>query len=1811
MLNAKLIIQNRDHKMKTNIIRVIYFSTLLFIISCGSQNTVKVISFDPVGEVKSLTTFSVEFTDELAPTDTLNLWLDDEFIQFEPKIVGKFKWTSPTTLMFSPDIPLQPIQSYTARITNKVLFNKKVELDQDSYQFNTSKFSATKAEFFWAHIPNEKFKVNVKANLFFNYDVNPGMLKDFLKIEREGTEIKDFQIASEEASNIIAISIGNIEQSNEDQEYTITVKRGLLSVAGKEATVEDKEFDYELPPITQLAIYGVTAGFDGLKGWIEVSTSQMVDEKRIREFVNVDKMKNAAFFVAENTFRIEGDIDVTQSVNLKIKKGLPGLYGGELENEYEQEVSFVNLNSSISFADKSGKYLMLTGQRNLMVNAVNVPGVDIEVSHVFKNNIIHFLNQYGNYYQGEEDYYYDSYYDDQQMEKYGRSILRQSINISNKTNWLEKFTVNLDQIYTRKLKGVFVAQVRSTEERWVYGSKLVALTDLGIIAKRSESELLVFVNSISSATPVEGVEISLISSNNQTLLSGKTNSDGVVKFQAIEDNLKDFTPRVITAEKGDDFNYIDLHETMIETSRFDVGGQTTFSSGLKTFLYGDRNLYRPGELINITGIVRDDDTKPVKEVPVIIKVISPTGKIFDEYKKNLNKEGSFEINFSIPGYAITGEYRAEVYTGSGSLIGTYSFSVEDFVPDKIRVKLENEKKIASIGETVKIGVDAEYLFGAKASGLRYEVSIQLKHRSFVSTKYPSFDFANSNMQNSNLQATFVDGKLDDKGKAEISYTVPSTLVSSGKVAVYAFVSVFDLSGRTVNRMTTFDVFPQKYYIGIKSPGYYFSTNDNINFKLIALDKNENTATGFNAIVKLIRLDWQTVLKKDNSNRFYYASEKKEVNVWEKDVDLSGGEKNIPVLLTQSGEYELRVYRKGETSYQRKEFYAYGWGSSTASSFEVNKEGRVEIVLDKQSYEPGESAKILFTAPFAGRMLITFERNGVYEYKYVEVKERSTELVIPIKEKFIPNVYVTATLFKKHTVQTSTPFFVGHGYASLKVEKKNLRLPITIEAPQKIKPNTKTEVTVTAGAESDIYVTLAAVDEGILQIKNYLTPDPYGFMYAKRALGVTSYDLYKLLLPEIMAIKSSPGGDQLAAQLQKRSNPITTKRYNLISIWSGIRKTDASGRVKIPLNIPQFNGEVRLMAIAYSQNRFGSAESKMKVADDLIAEPQIPRFLAPNDSLVMPVTLINTTNKAGTVNVSVNVEGPIKVVSSKSQSATIPANSTFVVNFALSTWNELGVGKILLETSGFAKIKDAFNIAVRPVSPFATESNAGSIKGGQEIKVDIPNNYVSGTKSTQLIISKIPAIQFAKHLKYLVGYPHGCVEQTVSKLFPQLYFEDLAKLVAPQYFKTNNPVYFVKEGIKKLESMQLYDGSLSYWSGSDESNWWGSVYAAHFLVEAKKTGFNVSESMLSKLLNYISKKAREKGTFDYYTYYNNSRSVTKVSYKEIPYSLYILALAGKGDISTMNYYKTRPELLSNDCKYLLAGSYALMDKWDSYYETLPSNYKAEKNGRSSGGSFDSEARANALMLNVLLEVEPNNKQIPYIIKHLSQMMNQIYTTQERAFTFVGLGKAARIAAMSDVKIDVVADGKVIGTTDGKDITLKIDNSYKSLVLKSQGHGEIFYFLNTEGVSTGNLKESDSRMSVRRKYIDFRTGNQITNGKFSQGQLIVCEITLSGKDNSAYNVAITDLIPSGFEIENPRLSTSAELQSYKSTMNIQYMDIRDDRLILFTNLPWNKPQVFYYMLRVVNKGRFNLPVINAEAMYDPEFNSTNGRGTVRVY
>jgi len=613
--------------MRSLLINLFIFFLILFLISCGPSNTVKVESFIPAGEVQNLTNFTIEFSEDLAPADVQDKWLDEDFVTFTPAIQGKFKWTSPSTLVFSPDSPLDPMQAYKAMINKNVLFNTTFSPDFEEYSFHTPYFDVTKVDFFWTNVPYQNYKLSVQANIYFNYAVDPKSLKEFLEIKRAGAIITDFQIVSEQTADVIAINFGEVEQTDKEQLFSVTVNEKFISALGKDGLKESRTFELKLPPITQLAITNVTAGFDGANGWIEVATTQTVDDKRLKDFITTEPSKKLNFSVSGNVLRIETDLGNVQTVELKIKKGLPGLYGGKLEFDYEQEVSMVNVDPSINFADKKGKYLMLGGEENLKVNAVNINEVEIEVSQVFKNNILHFLNQYGYYYYYDEYYY--GYNPEYYVGDYGESIYDEKLKLQEGQNWLKSFTVNLNKALGKKYKGIFTVSVRSEEERWRSDSKVVAISDLGIISKIAEDQIYVFVNSISGAEPVAGAEVSIISTNNQTLLTASTNGEGVAVFSAVKKSIEGFFPRLVVVEKDEDFNYIDLRETIVETSRFDVGGLTQYAADFNVFLYSPRNIYRPGEAVNLSAIVRNDKIKVVKDVPLITKIITPTGKVFE------------------------------------------------------------------------------------------------------------------------------------------------------------------------------------------------------------------------------------------------------------------------------------------------------------------------------------------------------------------------------------------------------------------------------------------------------------------------------------------------------------------------------------------------------------------------------------------------------------------------------------------------------------------------------------------------------------------------------------------------------------------------------------------------------------------------------------------------------------------------------------------------------------------------------------------------------------------------------------------------------------------------------------------------------------------------------------------------------------------------------------------------------------------------------------------------------------------------------
>jgi uncharacterized protein YfaS (alpha-2-macroglobulin family) len=933
----------------------------------------------------------------------------------------------------------------------------------------------------------------------------------------------------------------------------------------------------------------------------------------------------------------------------------------------------------------------------------------------------------------------------------------------------------------------------------------------------------------------------------------------------------------------------------------------------------------------------------------------------------------------------------------------------------------------------------------------------------------------------------------------------------------------------------------------------------------------------------------------------------------------------------SGEYEIRIARPGALSYVAQRFYAYGYGDTQANSFEVNNEGEVTIEADKAKYEPGETANLLLKTPFAGRVLVTVERGSVLDHFYVTTDQKSAQVKILIKAEHVPNVYVTATAIRAIS-DNRLPLTVARGFVPLTVEKPGARLAVAIAAPAASRSQTFQTVEITTAPRAQ--VTLAVVDEGILQIKNYQTPDPYGYFYQKRALEVAAFDVYPFLLPELGT--SSSGGD--AADLARRTNPVPNRRVKLVAKWSGVLTADGDGKVRYRVRVPQFSGALRIMAVAYKGDAFGNAEHTMKVADPVVVSTALPRFMSPGDSIDVPVTLTNTTKQAinGTVGILLGNKGQLfngllQVVHnepnsdkstpiSDAKAAQLQPGTEKRVVFRLFANSQIGNApiKVYFE-AGKETFTETIDLPVRPAAPFEKRTGSGVLAGGASLPLNLKTDFLPASLTSRLVVSRSPLTEFSKDLRYLLQYPYGCLEQTVSAAFPQLYYADLAatlqqKTGAAAKNQRYNPNYHVQEAIRKIEAMQLYNGSLSYWPGGDYENWWATAYAAHFLQEAQRAGFAVNKSVLDKTLRYLQfrLKKRETEPYQYFDANNLAREKTIAS-KEIAYSLYVLALAGRQDAVALNYYRANRQLLAQDSKFLLACTHALLGNQRQFRALLPTKFGGETAAhRALDGSFYSPIRDEGLVLNALLETDPNNPQVLELARQLSRQLRNAgwLSTQERAFALLALGKIAKRDAKSTATATVSANGKTLGSFTGKDITIN-NVANRSLNLRAAGSGNLYYFWEAEGVSaSGRVLEEDSYLKVRREFLN-RAGQPLGTPTFRQNDLVVVRITIEAGDaaGTVKNVAITDLLPAGLEIENSRIGAVRELDWAKDAAQPDYLDVRDDRINFFTTAT-SKPKEFYYLARAVSKGTFKLGPVSADAMYNAEYHSYNGAGTVQV-
>ncbi|HEY0678655.1 MAG TPA: MG2 domain-containing protein, partial [Chitinophagaceae bacterium] len=877
------------------------------LLSCN-RNIVSLDYTNAKDEVPQLGNLVFRFDKALVKDSLLNRWDSTEYISFEPKIPGRFRWESPSELVFSPSRPLLPATSYKAKLKSDIIEHSKYSSIEkaDQLSFRTPDLKLENSNITWM-LPDEQSKTAVpQIDLYFNYPVDAEALKDKLTIEVEGKPVQYSPVTVSDNAKM-SFRVTGLSVQDKDYETMIKIGKGLVPKGGANGTPEAIESKSGIPSPFVILINDVQSEHDGSSGTIYVKTSQQVLADNLKSYV---KFNPAIKFTVEPTddgFMIDSEnFDVENSYELTLTKGLRGRIGGVLREEHYNQVAFGKLEPSLGFTNSKSVYLSSQGARNIEMKILNVPKVKVLVSKIYESNLM-AVQRYG-YNPREsggydEDYYYERGSGDATM---GDIIYEQEIDTRSlpKRGASRIFNFNI----TDKLsdfKGIYHIRVRSTDDYWVSDSRFISLSDIGLIAKQGRDKILVFTNSIKSARALNNVNVTVYGGNNQVLGMGSSNADGVAEIEYARKEFAGFRPAMIIAKTADDFTYLPFSSTAVNTSRFEVEGKRINSTGLDAFIYGERDIYRPGERVNFSVIIRDLQWKSPGEMPVKLKFLLPNGKELKAFRKNLNAQGSLEGNVDISNAAITGSYSLEVYTSNDVLLGSKNFSIEEFVPDRIRVTTGLDKEFLKPSDVTKLTINAVNFFGPPAANRNYEAELQLKQKYFGAKKFNKYSFGLTN-QRSFSDKVMKEGKTDATGNASETFEIPAQYKNMGVLQATFYATVFDETGRPVSRNNTLDVYTQNVFFGIADDGYwYYPLNQAVRFPVIAIDKDEKVQSGVEAQVTVIKHEYRTVLTR-SGDYFRYESQEEDKIVSTQTLKVNGENSFYPFVPRSPGEYEVRI-----------------------------------------------------------------------------------------------------------------------------------------------------------------------------------------------------------------------------------------------------------------------------------------------------------------------------------------------------------------------------------------------------------------------------------------------------------------------------------------------------------------------------------------------------------------------------------------------------------------------------------------------------------------------------------------------------------------------------------------------------------------------------------------------------------------------------------------------------------------------------------------------------------------------------------------
>lgn len=1826
--------------------------SLFFLNSCKrsggheiDQEFAQYIAAFTFGRVTSSSEIIIELTQDI-PTVELNKEIDTDLFEFSPSLKGKAYWTNSRTIKFVPEPgELKQGKQYEAWFKlDKVLkvdskfkeFYFYFHVPEQNYNVTLSPYSPMK--------DNDLSWNTVKGTILLADDATAGDVQNMFSLTG-GDKIKDakIKVTPSEIKGRFNLVIDSLYRSNKDLEYTLQVKGSAIGAE------KDEELKISMPSTSRFEVLDVALEYEPQECVRITFTSPLSLNQNIQGLISPGNIDSYTYDIQKNILRLYLDKTTRgTSTELKIYKEIKSSNNVQLKEDYTYSVNFEQNKPEIQL-NETGSILPNSNNLSIPFKAVNLWAVDVKVIKIFESNVLGYLqaNDFGENAElkrfGRLILKKRIRLDEDptlKLEEWNNFSLDLARMIKQDPGAVYRIEFSMKKEYSLYPCGGITPQIPqggaslerfdsrldsdSEEENDAYGQSyfsenwdwnnykweerdnpcdptyymnktyysIVLASNIGITAKLgSDKKMLVVLSDILTTKPISGSVVDIYNFQMQRIGSGKTDGNG---FAEIE--YKGGVPFAIIASRDKEKGYLKVTSNLsLSLSNFDVSGKE-IKNGLKGYIYGERGVWRPGDSIFVTFVLEDKAKTLPKDHPVSLELYTPRGQLAQRYMSNSGKDGFYPFRMATDANAITGNWQARIKVGGVTFFQT--LKIETVKPNRLKVRLDVGDMINAGSGSFSAGLSSQWLHGAPAVNLAAKVEMTLSSVRVPFKGYEQYSFNNPASSFTSETYTIFDGHLDASGNASVRAELPQAAYAPGMLRANIVSRVFESGGDASIYAQVVPYSPFSAYVGVKSPldtnyGWLETDKDNI-LDIVTLSPQGKPINRSDLNVKVYKIKWSWWWNSNDNLASYVNNTSTEI-VLDQNLSTVGGKGSVKFRVDYPdwGRY-LVIVKDQQGGHTTGKVLYVDWPSWQGRSDKQDPSGltMLSFTTDKQSYNVSETVTVILPKSSEGRALMSIEDGSrVISHEWVETSgKEDTKYTFKVTEDMAPNFYIYASLLQPHAQTDNDLPIRMYGVLNINVENKETILTPVISMPDELRPEKEFSVSVSEKNKKDMTYTLAIVDEGLLDLTGFKTPNPWNDFYSRQALGVRTWDMFDMVVGAQtgkMGPLLSIGGDEAlkpSNNTMSRFKPVV-KYLGPFSLKGG--KTDTH-----KITLPPYFGSVRVMVVAGNEKgAYGNTEKAVPVRNPLMILSTLPRVAGPDEEILLPVNVFAMDKKVKNVTVTVQSGGLFQFQDGTSKSISFTAVGDKMVYFKVKVSKKTGFEKVVIKASGNGETAtETIDIGVRNPNPPQIITSQALITANDTANLSIDFESIQPGDWAKLEISRMPGVNLNKNLSYLHDYPHGCSEQVTSKVFPLLYVEAFRPFSEKEKAVIDNNI---KEGIKIISSRQLSDGGIAYWPGNIYPNEWVSSYAGHFLVEAQRAGRDVPASVLTKWKQFQKKTAQTWNNADIYrSYYSLSMHDLQQAYR-----LYTLALAGEPELGAMNRLKEMKGL-SPQARWRLAAAYALAGKKEAANQLLVGLSDAVESYMFNNNTYGSSTRDLSMIMETYLLLGKTEKALALSFKVSEGLSGEYVTTQEASYGLIAMSQLAKKMGKGVISYEWELNGvKQSKGNSGEvfqEINLKPQEKINISIL-NKGQGKLFVrLLGRTQPLVDNAPAVSNGTNLYVNYVD-ENGRELDVTSLKQGTEFFANVVVQNISGMYLtDMTLSQIFPSGWEIFNTRLFNEADTRVGGA---FNYQDIRDDRVYTYYNLSNGYSSSFRLRLQAAYCGKFYLPAITNEPMYSP--------------